>query len=74
MHASLWSVDMTKRHDIIEGTSPHPLRFLIGSLVSSPSLLKDINNDKAYYFAFPDLSIRMTGQYRLQFSLIHLAR
>ncbi|CAO3621777.1 unnamed protein product [Mucor fragilis] len=74
LHASLWSADMTKRHDIIEGTAPHPLRFLIGSLVSSPSLLKDLNNDKAYYFAFPDLSIRMTGLYRLQFSLIHLAR
>ncbi|CAO0798093.1 unnamed protein product [Mucor circinelloides] len=74
IHASLWSVDMTKKHDIIEGTAPHPLRFLIGSLVSSPSLLKDLNNDRAYYFAFPDLSVRMTGQYRLQFSLIHLAR
>lgn len=65
---------MTKRHDLIEETASHSLRFLIGSLVSSPSLLKGINNDRAYYFAFPDLSIRMTGQYRLQFSLIHLAR
>ncbi|KAI8646238.1 velvet factor-domain-containing protein [Parasitella parasitica] len=74
IHASLWSTDMTKKYDIIEGTTPTSLRFLLGSLVSSPSLLKDLNNDKAYYFAFPDLSIRMTGQYRLQFSLLHLAR
>ncbi|CEP17861.1 hypothetical protein [Parasitella parasitica] len=74
IHASLWSVDKTKKYDIIEGTTPTSLRFLIGSLVSSPSLLKDLNNDKAYYFAFPDLSIRMMGQYRLQFSLLHLAR
>jgi hypothetical protein len=65
---------MTTKHDLIEGTTIHSLKLLIGSLVSSPELLRDLENVKAYYFSFPDLSVRMTGQYRLQFSLIHLAR
>lgn len=49
------------------------MRFLVGSLVSSPTLLKNLNDEKGYYFAFPDSSVRMTGQYRLHFNLIHLA-
>ncbi|KAI8984429.1 velvet factor-domain-containing protein [Mycotypha africana] len=54
-------------------------RLLMGSVISSPSFLKDYNphetvNKRAYFFAFPDLSVRITGQFRLQFSLIDLAR
>lgn len=73
LHVSLWSTDMKKKIDLIEGQLP--VRALIGSLVSTPSLLKDLDDDEKYYFfAFPDLSVRMTGQFRLKFSLIHLGR
>ncbi|CAO3694634.1 hypothetical protein G6F70_000245 [Rhizopus microsporus] len=69
MHVSLWSVDMKTQYDLIENS-----RVLTGSLVSSPSLLKDLQDELAYFFAFSDLSIRLTGQYRLRFSLVHIAR
>jgi hypothetical protein len=46
----------------------------MGSLVSSPSLLKNPQGEQGLYFAFPDLSIRTEGQYTLRFSLIKLVR
>lgn len=46
----------------------------MGSLVSSPSLLKNPQGEQGLYFAFPDLSIRTEGQYTLRFSLIKLNR
>ncbi|KAI9245190.1 velvet factor-domain-containing protein [Helicostylum pulchrum] len=73
VHVSLWSEDMQIQLDLIEEPAPRSMRFLIGSLVSSPTLLKDLNDQKGHYFAFSDLSVRMAGQYRLHFSLIHLA-
>lgn len=74
VHVSLWSKDMQTQHDLIQGSIvPYTMRFLVGSLVSSPTLLKNLNDEKGYYFAFPDSSVRMTGQYRLHFNLIHLA-
>lgn len=74
VHVSLWSEDMQTQHDLIQGSAvPYTMRFLVGSLVSSPSILKNLQDEKGYYFAFPDLSVRMTGQYRLHFNLIHLA-
>lgn len=73
MHVSLWSEDKQTQYDLIEGSAPYTMRFLIGSLVSSPTLLKDLQDEKGYYFAFPVLSVRMAGTYRLDFSLIHLA-
>jgi hypothetical protein len=73
LHASLWSEDMQTQYDLIEGVFPYTMRILVGCLVSSPSILKNLQNQKGIYFAFPDLSVRMTGKYRLRFSLIHLA-
>lgn len=46
----------------------------MGSLVSSPSLLKNAKNEPGLYFAFPDLSIRTEGRYTLRFSLMKLAK
>lgn len=69
LHASLWSTDMKRQLDIVNGT-----KALFGSLVSSPSFLKDMKGEEGYYFAFSDLSIRLAGQYRLKFSLIHLTK
>lgn len=64
---------MQIQYDLIEGVFPYTMRFLIGCLVSSPAILKNLQNEKGIYFGFPDLSVRMIGRYRLKFSLIHLA-
>lgn len=47
---------------------------LVGSLVSSPSIYTDLHQHRSMYFAFPDLSVRLVGQYRLQFTLFSLGR
>jgi hypothetical protein len=64
---------MQTQHDFIEGSAPYTMRFLVGCLVSTSTLLKNLQDEKGYYFAFLDLSVRMSGTYRLHFSLIHLA-
>ncbi|CAO3666776.1 unnamed protein product [Rhizopus stolonifer] len=69
MHVSLWSTDMKAKLEVV-----NEKKTMLGSLVSSASRLKDLEGEECYYFAFPDLSIRLAGQYRLQFSLIHLIR
>lgn len=46
----------------------------MGSLVSSPSLLKNPEGEQGLYFAFPDLSIRTEGRYTLRFSLMKLVK
>ncbi|CDH55302.1 predicted protein [Lichtheimia corymbifera JMRC:FSU:9682] len=47
---------------------------LVGSLVSSPSIYTDLYKHRSMYFAFPDLSVRLVGQFRLQFTLFSLGR
>ncbi|CAO3655468.1 unnamed protein product [Mucor fragilis] len=71
LHVTLWSADRTQERNIISNP-PKCTRVLMGSLVSSPSLLKNPQGEQGLYFAFPDLSIRTEGQYTLRFSLIKL--
>ncbi|KAL9558624.1 hypothetical protein PS6_001181 [Mucor atramentarius] len=71
LHVTLWSADKTQERNIISNP-PKCTRVLMGSLVSSPSLLKNPQGEQGLYFAFPDLSIRTEGQYTLRFSLIKL--
>ncbi|KAI7878467.1 hypothetical protein K492DRAFT_196809 [Lichtheimia hyalospora FSU 10163] len=47
---------------------------LAGSLVSSSSIYTDLWNNRSMYFAFPDLSVRLVGQFRLHFTLFSLGR
>ncbi|BFZ59736.1 hypothetical protein YB2330_000752 [Saitoella coloradoensis] len=54
------------------GPAGSVVKVLIGSLVSSPALLEDDHGVEGVYFAFPDLSIRTEGRYRLKFSLVRL--
>lgn len=70
---TLWSADRVEERNIISNP-PKCTRVLMGSLVSSPSLLKDPSGEQGLYFAFPDLSIRTEGRYTLRFSLMKLAR
>lgn len=64
---------MDEERNIISNP-PKCTRVLMGSLVSSPSLLKNPQGKQGLYFAFPDLSIRTEGRYTLKFSLIKLTR
>ncbi|KAJ3005222.1 hypothetical protein HKX48_000802 [Thoreauomyces humboldtii] len=48
-------------------------RTLSGALVSSCYYLSDLNGAKGAYFAFPDLSIRVDGVFRLRLSLFNLS-
>jgi hypothetical protein len=65
---------MSTKIDLVETPQMQETRALVGSLVCSCSTLKDLNNQDGHYFAFPDLSVRITGQFRLQFSFIHIER
>ncbi|RKP24568.1 velvet factor, partial [Syncephalis pseudoplumigaleata] len=47
-------------------------RVMMGTLVSSPSVLKDDRGATGCFFCFPDLSIRCEGSYRLRFTLVRL--
>ncbi|RUS29076.1 velvet factor-domain-containing protein [Jimgerdemannia flammicorona] len=71
LHVTLWSDDGTDERNIISNP-PKCTRVLMGSLVSSPSLLKNPEGEQGLYFAFPDLSIRTEGRYTLKFSLMKL--
>lgn len=73
LHVTLWSEDRMEERNIISNP-PKCTRVLMGSLVSSPSLLKDTDNEQGLFFAFPDLSIRTEGRYTLKFSLMKLRR
>ncbi|OZJ04790.1 hypothetical protein BZG36_01871 [Bifiguratus adelaidae] len=71
LHVTLWSEDGTEERNIISNP-PKYTRVLMGSLVSSPSVLKNPQGEAGLYFAFPDLSIRTEGRYILKFSLMKL--
>ncbi|KAI9498224.1 velvet factor [Zychaea mexicana] len=45
---------------------------LAGQMVSSMHKLKDYDNNDGGFFVFGDLSIRMEGQFRLQFTLFEI--
>ncbi|KAI8990139.1 velvet factor-domain-containing protein [Pilobolus umbonatus] len=71
LHVTLWSEDKKEERNVISNP-PKCTRVLMGSLVSSPSLLKNTKGEHGLYFAFPDLSIRTEGRYTLRFNLIKL--
>ncbi|KAI1376775.1 velvet factor-domain-containing protein [Hypoxylon crocopeplum] len=47
-------------------------RRLMGTIVSSPFVGFDENNEEGCFFCFPDLSCRTPGAFRLRFSLVIL--
>ncbi|KAI9488639.1 velvet factor, partial [Zychaea mexicana] len=69
LHASLYSADMSQQCD-----QPRLERALLGPLVSSASTYKGLDQRPGIYFAFPGLSVRVSGTYRLHFSLMALGR
>ncbi|KAK9766076.1 hypothetical protein K7432_005100 [Basidiobolus ranarum] len=71
LHVTLWSEDGKEERNIISNP-PKCTRVLMGSLVSSPNILKNPEGEQGCYFCFPDLSIRTEGRYCLKFSLMKL--
>ncbi|KAI8142806.1 velvet factor [Fennellomyces sp. T-0311] len=47
-------------------------RVLLGPLVCSGSAYRGLDQQRGIYFSFPDLSIRLSGSYRLHFNLMLL--
>ncbi|KAI8993153.1 velvet factor-domain-containing protein [Pilobolus umbonatus] len=74
LHVSIWSADNSHQYDLVEGCDSESVMLLMGTLVSSALLLKDLNNNPGIFFSFPDLSIRIANNYRLKFSLLDLRR
>lgn len=79
LQASLWSSDCTQQLDTVQivqrrssssKAQLNPLRALTGTLTSSPSILRDLDNELGIYFAFPDISVRVAQTYRLKFDLL----
>ncbi|KAF0490135.1 nuclear divisionprotein rft1 [Gigaspora margarita] len=71
LHVTLWSEDCKEERNVISNP-PKTTRVLMGSLVSSPAILKNTDGEPGCYFCFPDLSIRTEGKYTLKFSLMKL--
>ncbi|KAF6221433.1 hypothetical protein HO133_002289 [Letharia lupina] len=47
---------------------------LAGTLVSSLHRLKDVDNTDGGFFVFPDLSVKIEGDFRLRFSLFEMGK
>jgi hypothetical protein len=47
---------------------------LVGNLMSPCYVLKDLDGTPGYFFVFPEVSCRITGKYRLQFSVFNVKR
>eukprot|EP00158_Paraphelidium_tribonemae_P006256 Partr_v1_DN27750_c2_g1_i7_m67791 putative Velvet factor len=68
-HASLMSSD--GYHERMLGADE--VQLLMGSLVSSVYTLADLDGHQGNYFIFPDLSVRIEGEYKLRFSIMNIA-
>ncbi|KAI8846238.1 velvet factor-domain-containing protein [Chytridium lagenaria] len=46
--------------------------LLVGGVCAEVNLMYDINGERGLFFAFPDLSIRVSGRFRIRFTLFDL--
>ncbi|ORX89783.1 hypothetical protein K493DRAFT_65468 [Basidiobolus meristosporus CBS 931.73] len=72
-HVSLWSEDGSEPRDIIQ-SAEGATRLLLGSSASSVNTCADPESElrQASYFVFGDLSVRVSGKYRLGVSLANI--
>lgn len=49
-----------------------PVSMLYGTLVASPSEMRDRSGASGIYFAFPDISVRQVGRFRLKISVLRV--
>ncbi|KAJ3268708.1 hypothetical protein HK104_005292, partial [Borealophlyctis nickersoniae] len=80
-HVSLWDTTGTKERGMVEnvyssgGSNPvdASVHALVGSLATVAQPLKDADGVRRLMFLFPDLSIRLPGEYRLMFQLVDVS-
>ena len=72
VHCTLWNPVLDKDATAMDGPAVEKARQrrLMGTLVASPFVGKDENDQEGCFFPFPDLSVRTPGTYSLQFSLV----
>ncbi|KAI1331299.1 hypothetical protein F5Y16DRAFT_299118 [Xylariaceae sp. FL0255] len=71
MHCTIWN----EAGDQDVSSMPEDYRAqrrLMGTVVSSPFMGSDENDEEGCFFCFPDLSCRTPGSFRLQFSFVVL--
>jgi hypothetical protein len=75
-HLSLFDSDTEEDRTIIRKSDDTQLfQNLVGQRVSSGTILSDPEDGiKKLFFLFPDLSIRIIGEYRFVCNLINLSR
>ena len=75
MQVSLMLDDPEQEATLVKNASDYHYpwrRALEGKLVSSGHNVRDLNGERACFFIFPDLSVRLEGSYRLCFTLVRL--
>lgn len=72
VHASLWNARGTSNVTNLSLPNHRSSRRLMGTLVASSAVALDEHNDEGSFFAFPDLSCRSQGRYRLRFSFMRV--
>jgi hypothetical protein len=71
MHCTIW--DETGKQDCSQMPEDYrQQRRLMGTIVASPFVGFDENDQECCFFTFPDLSCRTPGSFRLKFSLVVL--
>lgn len=72
VHCTLWNEEGTVDETAIPGQDRRVTRRLMGTLVASPFVGTDENDQRGCFFCFPDLSCRTHGRYRLRFVLMRI--
>jgi len=72
VHASLWNARGTSNVTNLSHPNLRSSRRLMGTLVASSATVLDEHNEEGSFFAFPDLSCRSQGRYRLRFSFMRI--
>ncbi|KAI9815490.1 MAG: hypothetical protein M1827_002624 [Pycnora praestabilis] len=72
VHCTLWNAEGTTDETALTQADRRTTRRLMGTLVSSPFVGVDENDQEGCFFCFPDLSCRTHGRYRLSFVLMRL--
>ena len=73
VHASLWNARGTCDVTNLVMPGQKSTRRLMGTLVASATVAVDEHNEQGAFFAFPDLSCRSQGDYRLRFTFMRVS-
>lgn len=73
MNATLVPVaQATELHHQKDGASGKSMRYTSGQTVSSLFQLKDIDQSDAGFFIFPDIGVKVAGEFRLKLDLYEI--